>query len=904
MTNPPPIDAEKAHEAGDLEALREEVREKNTAAVRVAALLVAVINPCFGILDRILIPEQASKLLFIRVGLEALSVGVLALLWRARWLVKRHVIIIGLGMMTIVNWSIEVMIFLHEGYSSPYYAGICLVTITTGYLFLVTGRIALVFHALAYGPFIAPAILGISAIRNVPLFLTHQLFLLSTILIVYVSQRFRYALEEREFRGNLRLQRTQLSLENALGSLKKMDQLKSDFFNNVTHELRTPLTMILAPIESMRIGELGALTKGQIDLIEGVWKNGIRLLKLINDLLDLARMSEQFLYLQVTRTSLREMISAMIEHARPLASRKRITLEFDVETEPENLHCDVQKIERVVVNLLSNALKFTEPGGRVSLRLGTRGSTAFVEVRDTGIGIPSDKLGSIFERFTQADASVTRRYGGTGIGLAFAQSIVRLHGGKIDVQSDVGGGSSFTVLLPMGLDHFEPKLLDRRRRREDGDAQRRREEDRGPREWTARLTDLEEYRFLNIEEATDRRRVRRAQQNRATSVLVVEDNLDVADFLNVQLQEEHTVFVASNGKEGLKLALERRPDAIVTDFMMPEMDGLTMLTRLRADERTSDIPVIMLTAKAQLTDRLDARDAGADVYLSKPFSPKELRSAVNQQISRRGHQAGKLMRANIQSLEIISAGLSHEINNPLNYIRGASAVLNDAVVGMAKQLEDRGADRDGVKTMTERARRMCDTIGIGVRKIERVVDLMRRYAQEGYTHVALPLKVDDAVQNAAQVILPRGEKTVNVEVNLGAPECEVTVVAEELHQAVSSIIQNAVDAVGEAGRVVITTFADETNWILEVTDDGPGIPPDARERIFTPFYTTKAPGEGLGLGLAITQRVVRDANGKLEVDSVPGGGATFRVRLPLVRPRQTDREALTSRTSASGSISN
>jgi signal transduction histidine kinase len=448
------------------------------------------------------------------------------------------------------------------------------------------------------------------------------------------------------------------------------------------------------------------------------------------------------------------------------------------------------------------------------------------------------------------------------------------------VDSQVGRGSKFTVLLPLGLDHLDPKLLDRRRKRGE-DAQRRREEDKGPREWTAHLTDLDEYKFLNIDEATDRRRVRRAGGEKSISVLVVEDNLDVADFLNLQLQEQYSVLVAGNGKEGLKLATDKRPDAIVTDFMMPEMDGLTMLKHLRADERTADIPVIMLTAKAQLSDRLGARDAGADVYLSKPFSSKELRSAVAQQVARRGRQADKLLRANIRSLEIVSAGLSHEINNPLNYIRGASAVLDQSFRDLTEHLSKCDDADDRLRLTTDRTKRMCETIAVGVRKIERVVDLMRRYAQEGYTHVALPLKVDQAVRNAAEVILPRGEKKVRMDIELGAPESEVTIVAEELHQAVSSLIQNAVDAVKDSGQVSIKSHANGTSWILDVSDDGPGIDPDARERIFTPFYTTKAPGEGLGLGLAIARRVVSDALGTLELESVPGCGSTFRVRLPL-----------------------
>jgi signal transduction histidine kinase len=870
-------------DAADRAALHASVRERNAGAARIAALLIAVINPCFGFLDRILIPSRTTPLLFIRLGVEALAVVVLYLVFRARSFVRANDMTLGLGMMAVVSWSIEAMVFLHDGYSSPYYAGICLVTVATGYLFLVTARTAAAFHAAVYAPFIAPALLGLVPVTNPALFFTHQLFLLSTILIVYVSQRFRYELEEREFYANLALQRTQSSLQDALESLKKMDQLKSQFFSNITHELRTPLTLILAPLESMRTGGFGQFTKEQLEPLDGIWKNGIRLLKLINDRLDLARMSENFLYLQVEQTSLKDTVSSVVDYARPLAARKQLALEFEIQSESTDLHCDVEKMERVVVNLLSNALKFTAAGGRVSVTLGSRAGMAFIAVTDSGIGVPQDKVSSIFERFTQADASVTRRYGGTGIGLASAESIVKLHGGSIEVESTVGVGSTFTVLLPLGSHHFDPKLLNRRQQDEPGPGHRaRRSEDQGPREWAARLTDLEEYRFLNIEEATERRRVRRGPERPSASrILVVEDNLDVAEFLQVHLQQDHTVFVAGNGREGLSLAVEKRPDAIVSDYMMPEMDGLEMLRQLRQDERTAGIPVIMLTAKSQLGDRLDALDAGADAYLAKPFSPQELSTTIAQQLAKRGHQAQNLRKANARSLGVVSAGLSHEINNPLNYIRTASAVVTLGLSELTTQLREIGGEHLARAQVIEaRLERMCKAIDVGVLKIQRVVELMRRYAQEGYAHAALPVQFDAAIRDVAAVILPRGEKRVNVELCLDAEGSEVVMVAEELHQAVSNLVQNAVDAVGDGGHVIIRTRSEKATLVLEVVDDGPGIAPEARDRIFTPFFTTKDPGEGMGLGLAITQKVVEDAGGSIDVDSIVGSGTTFRVSLP------------------------
>jgi signal transduction histidine kinase len=354
---------------------------------------------------------------------------------------------------------------------------------------------------------------------------------------------------------------------------------------------------------------------------------------------------------------------------------------------------------------------------------------------------------------------------------------------------------------------------------------------------------------------------------------------------------KHAVHLARDGQEGLEIARRERPDLIITDFMMPRMDGLTMLKELRADESLSDVPVIMLTSKNQLEDRLSAREAGADVYLSKPFSPRELQAAVKQQLEKHGRHVQNLMRAHVQGLEIVSAGLAHEIQNPLNFIKNAQILIAENVEKL-RQVMDRlppEVDPAGVATVArakEKIGRMVASAGRGVQRIEDVVSLMRRYAREGYPTDASDVDLDRAVRDVAELVAPPGDIECKIDLDLAAGGQTVHAVSEDMNQVIRSLVQNALEAVGPAepgGRIVLRTRASDGRVIIEVTDNGPGIAAADLRRIFSPFYSTKG-GSGRGLGLPIVQMVVTRAGGTVEVNSVPQVETTFRITLPLGRP--------------------
>ncbi len=616
------------------------LQEKNAASLSLGAWLATFFIPIFWALDWMVVPDHVWLTGALRAlcTLACLAI-VVAYRVHRKW-VLRAVDWLAPALEVLIGVSIAAMTWLHEGYESPYYAGLNLTVICAGFLFSWPLRTAIVAHGSVYLLYMLPMLVGIITVDDAAIVLNNQFFLVGTIVIILASQRYRYILEGRQFQANYDLQKTKASLEDALERLKEADRLKTRFFGNITHELRTPLTLILAPLESLLSGDMGALSAAQTTYIEGIRKSALKLLKLISDLLDLARLGERYMTLNLVPTELASLLRELVEHARPLAARKNIELSVEIRSPQVNLEVDPEKLERVLVNLLSNALKFTPEGGRVGIWMEAEARVVRVGVHDTGIGIPEDKLKKIFERFVQADGSVTRRFGGTGIGLAFAQEIVDLHGGTIQVHSMEGEGSTFVVELPS----VAPAG------RREGPAARAPEvvaRTRTPRtpapeqvDWTRQILEREEYRFLQLHEVTERRIAERSDDaGKGTNILVVEDNVEVLRFIHHELQPEHRVYLAQDGAQGLELALREIPDVIISDYMMPVMDGPTMVRALRANPVTAEIPVVMLTARNTPEDRTEGREAGADVYIAKPFSPRELRGSIRELLKKRGRLA-------------------------------------------------------------------------------------------------------------------------------------------------------------------------------------------------------------------------------------------------------------------------
>jgi signal transduction histidine kinase/ligand-binding sensor domain-containing protein/AraC-like DNA-binding protein len=409
--------------------------------------------------------------------------------------------------------------------------------------------------------------------------------------------------------------------------MHEVDKLKSRFFANISHEFRTPLTLILGL--ARKIGDKTKETSSREDA--GVIKrNAGRLNGLVNQLLDLSKLESGNMTLRTYLQSIIPLLKGLVLSFASYAERKRITLKFNSDEKEIVAYIDKDKIEKIVTNLLSNAFKFTPEGGSINVNVktshqitspltmeGTQGGFVEIQVNDTGIGIAENRIEKIFDRFYQVDGSHTREQEGTGLGLALTKELVELHKGKIRVESSEGKGSTFTVALPLGKDHLKSEEIIESKVET---------EEVVPYEVKLSPENEEQKVGAKIEAVTEEEKL---------LLLIVEDNADVRNYVKGNLEEEFRTLEAVDGEDGLNQSISQIPDLIISDVMMPKMDGFEMCNKLKNDERTSHIPVIMLTAKATDKDKIDGYKTGADDYIMKPFDTEVLRARIINLIQQR-----------------------------------------------------------------------------------------------------------------------------------------------------------------------------------------------------------------------------------------------------------------------------
>lgn len=866
-------------------AWRRWLLKRNRQGARTVLWLVIVFYPLFGVLDWLVAPRDQLVLLYSSRGFITLYTLVMFRVVRMELFERLHTELTAVYM-AIVGGGIAVMIVVMGGYVSPYYAGLNLVMMTAGLLFVWPARVALATHVAIVLMYLVPN--AFSATRDQVLgAVTNFFFLGTTATIVVASQTFAYRTQREQVKSQLIIELAKVNLEQAHEQLKQLDRFKSQFFTNITHELKTPLAMILAPLELMLDGELGSGRDGARPTLQSMYRNGMKLLKLIADLLDLSKLEESRLRLSIARQDMVAYLRTLIVQVQPLAQRKGIEIRLDVDVEVSWAWCDIDRMERVFVNLLSNAMKFTPPRGNIVVTLRETGEVVRIEVRDDGPGFPSGMAARVFERFFQVDMAGTRKHGGTGIGLALAKELVELHGGRIWAESELGKGAAFTVELRKGRDHFGPDVLER----PPAEVEKPKKigiRDGGVFDWTLQLAQRDEFRLLEIDAATEQRVVERDpdEHERLYSVLVVDDSPDIIRVVHLALRHYLRVFAASDGKKGFDLAVSKLPSLIITDYMMPELDGLELVRKLRADPRTRHIPVIMLTARSDVEDRVAGFDTGVNVYLTKPFSAKELLSTVRSLVDLQEKAADILLTGRMDSLETIAGGLAHEINNPLNYVKQTiHLVRRDLEHALRVASSGRAPTAEELRKLAEAERRMArlfETADSGIRRIAGTVELMRRYSREGYSRTLQSYDVFAAVRDVLGVVVPATGRNVTLETSFEGEGC-VECVPEELNQVLTNLVQNAVEAAPDdgTGRVRVRGSVEGEWVVLSVADNGPGIRPEDRANIFTPFFSTKEPGRGMGMGLTITRRVVQSLGGTIHVVSEPGAGAEFVVRIPL-----------------------
>lgn len=400
-----------------------------------------------------------------------------------------------------------------------------------------------------------------------------------------------------------------------------LEETKMQFLINATHDIRSPLTLIMGPLNKLKTRITDAESKQDIDTID---HNAQRLLLLVNQILDERKIDKDQMHLHCQKTDLKEFLRGIMSLYNFNAQERSITLSLKEDEslkEEGNLQVWIDRInfDKVISNLLSNAMKYTSDGGEITLIIGKNKESAIIKVEDTGIGLKEEKTDRLFERFYQGNNNSDIHIEGTGIGLNLCRALVKMHGGTIRAYNRTDGikGSCFEVNIPLGKEHLKPEEI----LQEDG---------------------------TKTAESTGKR----TQASRNFNILIVDDDAEIAHYIKTELSDWYRFEHASNGKEGLKMLLTGKYDLVISDVMMPEMDGVTMLKKIKGNSNVSDIPVILLTSKSEVENRLEGLRKGADAFLAKPFNMEELHILIDNLVDNVRRIRGKYSGAQGQKAKI------------------------------------------------------------------------------------------------------------------------------------------------------------------------------------------------------------------------------------------------------------
>src|SRR6266436_5933930 len=853
-------------------AFAEYDRQDSITNSKVGCLLAIALMPLGSFsMDYFVYRQHLWEFFQLRVVSSLLTVIVLAMLM-SRW-GQKYYRVLRMAWYWIPMVFIACLIYEAKDPNSYYYAGFNLVLLTVGVVLPWTYREILATSLLIICAYVAIS-LGKGWANAI---LANNLFFLGcTALIVVTGSYFHSRLRFREFALRFELERNRKLIEENNRKLVELDQVKSRFFANVGHELRTPLTLLIAPLETLL--HRFNVDRDTKELLGTMHSNGMRLLKLINDLLDLVRLESGRMEVKHDPLEVSEFVKGLASAARQVADDKRVRLETFVAPELGAVLGDRDKLEKIVLNLVFNALKFTPSGGRVELRAEKQGEQFVLVVADTGMGISEKNLPFVFDRFWQADGSSKRKYQGVGIGLSLVKELVEIQGGTVEVQSQENKGTTFTVRLP-----YEPAEIETK-----PESEFMTEPEAAPangsngvrsEEWLANLYRRAELFPALTPVQQSAQLIDTSRNGNLPTLLVADDEPDMLRFLKSQLSSNYRVVEAVDGQQAIEKASQYLPDIILLDMMMPEKDGLQACREIRERTPTQSIPIILLTARADEETKLASLSAGASDFLAKPFSTTELHVRIKNLVESHQYQR-KLSKQNqvlettieqlkdtetqlvqtekLASLGRMSAGIIHEINNPLNFATtGLFTLRNKGKYVAAEQQEE--------------YQEILKDVEDGIKRVKNIVSDLRMFTHPD-TESRDQVELAEVVASALRFLSNEWKDKVQLEKNL--PEHQtVWANKNKLIHVLVNLLQNSLDAL--KGKTFENENERPTIWIegrtepgrslLIVRDNGTGISSEHLDKIFDPFFTTKDVGEGMGLGLAICYRIVQECEGRISV---------------------------------------
>jgi len=875
-TRAPDLDATKNATGPDLKAAFFEYnRDVRIANSKIACMLVIVLVPVGVTLDYYVYPELTGFFLFLRFICSALAGVLWALLGTSFG--YRHFRLLGMGWALLPSLFISLMIYFSEGATSPYYAGLNLVLIAVSWVAqvdffesVITASLTLLMYALAC--------IGHGGGSSSEYF-NNFYFIVLTGVIVVTGSYFLNRLRFREYALRSELDGSRRELQESNAKLVELDRAKSAFFANVSHELRTPLTLLIAPLDRLRHRDSEASTHEERELLDIMYNNAMRLLRLINDLLDLVRLDSGTIQIKREEVELFPFLEGIAKSVSVVAEQRKLQFESRLSPETQTrVSMDRDKLEKVILNLLFNAFKFTPECGRVTLTATVREHQLVVSVRDTGVGIAPADLPRIFDRFWQAEPAATRRYQGVGIGLALAKELTEAHGGSISVKSKLGEGTCVEITAEiLGEPHRELEPV----REPAGIA--------GESEWLVQLYRRAEFFPAHVLAAPGQANdgLEGSDANRP-SVLIADDEPEMRRFLVSQLKGIYSIREAHNGTEALALARDHDFVLILLDLMMPGIDGITLTRHLREESRTAAVPIIILTARADEDSKMQALEAGATDFLTKPFASSELsvrcRNLVLQQqlqqtLAARTRELEAALeqvkqtetqlvhQAKMASLGQLSAGLIHEINNPLNFANTAAFLIQKRLGKCSP--EDREAMALPVKDLMD-----------GIRRVSDIISSLRSFTHPDLSNFAVIPLLEIVEASARFVQLDSSE--IELAINIPA-QIKVWANRNQLIHLFINLLQNASDSLREKAapekKIKIEAALQNGRILLICEDNGKGIKTDDMNKVFDAFFTTKPVGSGVGLGLSISHRIVQNHRGDIRVESEPEQYCRFVISL-------------------------
>lgn len=813
------------------------------------------------------------------------------------WGTKNHRAI-GVLLAMIPAADMSVILYLTGDPASPYYAALNLVLLAIGLVLqwnFLQSLVAVTLVILMYTVVCIALYNPDKTMEGAKIFTNYWFLGLTGIIVVtgnYLQTRLRLA----EFALRYRLDASQKELERSNKRLRELDELKGRFFANISHELRTPLTLLLAPLEALRL-QAGLNSDMRLrENMDTMYANGLRLLKLINDLLDLVRLETGKLRLKIEPIDVNDFLRGLVTAVKRVAEDKGIKVLCDVALEVEKIRADPDKLEKVFLNLLFNSVKFTPAGGTIALTATPDGDHVLLKVSDTGVGIDPNHLPYIFDRFWQADDSANRKFQGTGIGLALVKELVEAHQGTVVAQSQLGEGTTITVRIPQvcsgaaGTSSDTSIIL--------AETAKTTPTPNTPnpvvndKNWLAALYRRAEMfpGFIPLRDTL--RPLSAPGGGNRPRLLIADDEPDMLRFLETQLGEHYEIIAASDGDQAVTLASQYLPGVILCDMMLPEKDGLEVCRILRANAQTRDIPMMILTARADDETKLQCLAAGANDFLTKPFSTAEVRVRLknlvdNNQLQKALAWQNKKLTATVEQLKEtelqlvqsekmaalgrMSAGIIHEINNPINFAKTGLYTLGRK---SALLPETERADYDEILKDIEE----------GITRVAAIVGDMRAFThpQGGGDD---DIDVDKCLTAALRFLA--AETKGNIQVIQDLPNgFTVRGNRNKLLQVFVNLLQNSIDALrhrsatDSPATIRVSAEESEGGRRIRFWDNGPGISEENLRKIFDPFFTTKDVGQGTGLGLSICYRILSDSGGRITVRSQLGEFTEFCLEFP------------------------